>query len=109
MGNRIVEVKFQPDLADETGAQIYGCYENQIPRITIRAGMSPLDTVETFWHEFFHAIFDFTRFQADMQAEMQSSNSIEEGVYNVEERHAENFAKVFLQVIQDNNIANIKQ
>lgn len=106
IGNRNVEVMFQPNLADEKGNPLFGQYDPSLPRITIAAGLSPLETTETFWHELMHAIFDYTRFGIDMQMEMNDGDSAEVDAFKLEERSAESFAKVLLQVLQDNNLAN---
>lgn len=108
IGNREVPVLFQPNLTDEAGNQLMGFYDMGNPRIVISSGMSSLATVETFWHELMHAIFDYTRFGVDMAMEMRDEDSPEMDAFKVEERAAENLAKTFLQVIQDNNIGNIK-
>lgn len=106
IGNRTVPVTIQENL--RSGDQeVMGFYSIEDPHIFINAGMSPLATVETFWHELMHAIFDFTRFNIDMQMEMDNSDSDAESAFKIEERSAENLAKTLLQVIQDNDIANI--
>ena len=106
IGNRTVPVTIQANLKSD-GREVMGFYSLEDPAIFINDGMSPLATVETFWHELMHAIFDYTRFNIDMQMEMRSKDSDAESAFKIEERSAENFAKVMLQVIQDNDIANI--
>ena len=107
IGNRTVPVIVQPNLVAGDGQPVMGLYDLENPTIYIAAGMKPLATVETFWHELMHAIFDYTRFGIDMQMEMETTDSPAIDAYKLEERSAESFAKVFLQVVQDNNIANI--
>lgn len=106
IGNRTVPVTIQANLRSGD-KEVMGYYSLDDPAIFINADMSPLATVETFWHELMHAIFDYTRFNIDMQMEMNSEDSDAESAFKIEERSAENFAKVMLQVIQDNDIANI--
>lgn len=106
IGNRTVPVVFEPNLM--SGDQsVMGFYRIDDPAIFIDSNLSPLATVETFWHELMHAIFDFTRFNIDMQMEMDDSDSDAVDAFKIEERSAENFAKVFIQILQDNDIANI--
>lgn len=106
IGNRTVPVTVKAKLKSN-GTHVMGYYSLDDPAIFINDGMSPLATVETFWHELMHAIFDYTRFNIDMQMEMNSEDDNAESAFKIEERSAENFAKVMLQVIQDNDIANI--
>ena len=106
IGNRTVPVTLQPDLV--SGDQpVMGYYRIDDPAIFIDANLKPLAMVETFWHELMHAIFDYTRFNVDMQMELNDGDSDAEDAFKIEERSAENFAKVMLQVIQDNDIAHI--
>ena len=107
IGNRTVPVRFENDPRSSDDQEVMGYYDIGDPQIVLRAGMSPLATVETFWHELMHAIFDFTRFNVDMQMELDDGDSDAVDAMKIEERSAESFAKVLLQVIQDNDIAHI--
>lgn len=104
IGNRSVSVS----VAEIEDKNIMGYYDLDNFAIVLSARLTPVQAVGTFWHEMMHAIFDFTRFNVDMQVEMQDKDTPAEDAFKIEERAAENFAKTFLQVIQDNNLMDIK-
>lgn len=102
IGNRTVPISYEP--LDG----IMGAYDLVNFRIILSPDLSPVQLVETFWHELNHAILDYIRFSVEVQREMQSADDPSIVAFNLEETVAEDFAKVFLQVIQDNNLVQIK-
>ena len=109
IGNRIVTVEFSDDKDDEYLSDVgaMGFYDIQNFRIVIAANLkqnNPTQVVETFWHELMHAINDSIRFRFELENEMRDKDSIEEDAWKFEERIAEDFARTFLQVIQDNDL-----
>lgn len=107
IGNRKVPVHQKKGLT-VNDKPVMGYYDLTDPAIYIDKNMKPLAIVETFWHELMHAIFDYTRFGVDMVMELEDEDSHEVDAYKIEERAAESFAKVLLQVLADNDLANIK-
>lgn len=104
IGNRTVEVAVTK--LDDT---LMGRYNMDTFKIELNKNMTEPQMVETFWHELMHAIFDYNRVSIEIQTELQKEqNGQDADVWNLEERMAENFAKVFLQVIQDNNLLAVK-
>lgn len=109
IGNRIITVEFNDFKDDEFLSQMgaMGYYDPDNFRIVIDANLknnNPTQVIETFWHELVHAIFDSIRFNVELQMEMDDKDSIGEDAFKIEERTTENFARTFLQVIQDNDL-----
>ena len=102
IGNRTVPVTYEPLEG------IMGAYDLVNFRIIISPDLSPVQLVETFWHELNHAILDYIRFSVEVQREMASNDTSEMVAWNLEETVAEDFAKVLLQVIQDNNLHQLQ-
>ncbi len=78
--------------------------------ITLNKNLSKVLLIETFWHELIHAINDYNRVTVEIATEIennQEAGNTTEQAYNLEERMTENFAKVFLQVITDNELLGI--
>ena len=107
IGNRTVKVKI-----GSMDANLMGQFNPNTLEINLSSANSKIQMIETFWHELIHAINDFNRLDvelADEMAAMQMDNAdpnLRAGM--MEERMTENFAQVFLQVIQENNLLNIK-
>lgn len=102
IGNRIITVDFN-DEPDERGA--FGFYDPSEFRIVILASLresNPTQITETFWHELMHAIFDFNRFVFELATEIDDKDAPIEDALKFEEKMSEQFAKTFLQVLQDN-------
>lgn len=102
IGNRTIAVS-----QEVIDGNVFGFYDPMGMRIVMQKDLQPQALVETFWHELMHAIFDFIRFGFEMQTEMSDKDTPEVDAFKIEERTAENFAKTFLQVMQDNDLANI--
>ena len=108
IGNRVVKVELRSFQNDEfEGMNAMGFYDSANFRIVIDADLeknNPTQVLETFWHELMHAIFDYTRFGVELAQEIDDKDTPEYDAFKFEERYAETFAKVFLQVIQDNDL-----
>lgn len=89
--------------------QFMGLYHGDKLLIQINEELTPSLQVETFWHELIHAINDFNRVTVEIATELEkeSPENAGENAWNLEERMTENFAKVFIQVIQDNNLLKL--
>lgn len=83
---------------------IMGMYDPANLRITLAPELQPAMVIETFWHELTHAVFDYIRFNVEMQRELMDGGDIGEIAFDFQETVTEDFSKVFLQVIQDNNL-----
>lgn len=99
LGTRTISIVIKA--MDDT---LFGYYDQTNLEIGINANYPRPFQVETFWHEVVHAIFDYIRFQNEIQMELASGEQMQ----NLEERVTENFAMTFLQLIQDNNLNGIK-
>lgn len=109
IGNRTIQIVMTPNLLNpDNGAPVMGMYMFKELEIRLDSNLEPTHLIETFWHELNHAMFDYIRFQSDMAAEVESDSEVVD-IRAVEERTVENFAKIFLQVIQDNNLLGIKE
>lgn len=86
--------------------QFMGLYLPDEHKIQINSEIPQIHQIETFWHELIHAINDYNRVTVEIATELekQAPENAGENAWNLEERMTENFAKVFLQVIQDNNL-----
>ena len=110
IGNRTILVKFQQFDGDEFKG-VMGWYDGANFEIVIDGNLkktNPTQVIETFWHEVIHAINHSIRFNMELQAEMNDKDTVEEDAWKFEEKITESFARTFLQVIQDNNLLDIK-
>ena len=114
IGKRIITVELREFSDDELmgGMNAMGFYDSANFRIVIDANLkenNPTQIIETFWHELVHAIFDSIRFNVELQMEMDDKDTIGEDAFKIEERTTENFARTFLQVIQDNDLLPLSE
>lgn len=87
---------------------LLGYYNPKDMVIVVDSSLGDIQTLETFWHELIHAINDYNRLFIEIKAEVnQNDGSDEERIWMLEERVTENFAKVFMQVIKDNNLLDL--
>ena len=91
----------------ELGDNLLGMYDTDSHVISLNKNQSDMSMTETFWHELIHAINDYNRVTVEIATEIQKEDANPEDAWNLEERMTENFAKVFLQVIQDNKLLGI--
>mgnify|MGYP007083424427 CR=1 FL=1 len=104
IGNRSIKVEI-----GSMDANLMGTYNPRDLVISLNQDLTKVQTIETFWHELIHAINDYNRVTVEIEAEIaREDTDPTESAFNLEERMTENFAKVFLQVVQDNNLLAIK-
>lgn len=108
LGNRTIPISVAP-----IDGNVMGYYDSATQEIYLSDNLTEPQLIETFWHELMHAIFDYHRFSADLRVELANSadnggETMGQDSYDFEERLAEDFALTFLQIIQDNNLANVK-
>lgn len=103
IGNRTVLVQIS-----DIGEDMYGMFDPNTQVIYLNSNLTMMQAVETFWHELIHAINDYNRFTEELAMELETTDNPDQDAFNFEERMTENFAKVFLQVIQDNNLLGIQ-
>jgi len=100
IGNRTIQVSVE-SISDD----LFGFFDPETQRIVIADNIQNADLfMETFFHELIHAINDFIRFDHALIKELNDSDTPAEDAFNFNEFHAENFSKVFLQVIKDNSL-----
>lgn len=114
IGNRTITVEFNDFSEDDqlTGIGAMGFYDPNNFKIVINSILrenNPTQIIETFWHEVIHAINHSIRFHMELQEEMNDKDTIEDDAWKFEEKITENFARTFLQVIQDNNLLPIAE
>lgn len=87
---------------------LFGQYSPLDQSIVLNASNTPSQMQETFWHELIHAINDYNRVYTTLAMEIEATQfdggSPDVRAYNFEERMTEDFARVFLQVVQDNDL-----
>lgn len=104
LGSRTIAVEIT-----KIDPQFMGLYLPDEQKIQINSELSPSLQVETFWHELIHAINDYNRVTVEIATELEKQDPANAGenAWNLEERMTENFAKAFIQVIQDNNLLKL--
>lgn len=104
LGNRTIAVE-----VTKIDPQYMGLYLIDEQKIQINSEISKPLQIETFWHELIHAINDYNRVTVEIATELEKEDPANAGenAWNLEERMTENFAKVFMQVIQDNNLLSL--
>ena len=105
IANRDVAIKY----AKMDG--LFGQYDPKESTITLNKDNSKMQMIETFWHELIHAVNDYNRVGVEIADEiaagqMDGSDPEMRG-WMLEERLTENFAKIFPQVIKENNLLNL--
>lgn len=97
---------------EDLGPDLMGQFDSSGQVISLNKNLTPVQMVETFWHELIHAINNFNRVDIEIADEMAATQmdgaDPELRALLLEERMTENFAMTFVQVIQDNNLLNIK-
>ena len=99
IGSRIVKV-----IIGKLDDTLLGQFDPANQEITLNENNKPVIMVETFWHEVVHAINDYNRLDFELAQEIAREGNPDEQAFNLEERITDGFAKVFLQVITDNNL-----
>lgn len=103
IGNRTVTI----EILDINELGLKGYYDDYEFRIVLNSSNDSSSMVETFWHELVHAMFAYINFRTEMMMEMDDKDTLEADAWKIEERTTDNFARIFMQVIQDNNLTTV--
>lgn len=90
---------------------MYGFFDPENNTINLNVDNTPAEMTATFWHELIHAINYYNRLQVELSMELgamqQDEADPEVRAAVLEERISEDFSRVFVQVIKENNLLDI--